>query len=75
MDDEETRRLLWYASFLKPVRDHFQVQKSLQDEYEEERPKNRTKKANRSAILKLLVDELKRRGKYKYIERTASSII
>jgi len=63
MDDEETRRLLWYASFLKPVRDHFQVQKSLQNEDEDERPKIRSKKANRSAILKLLVDELKRPGR------------
>lgn len=56
-EDEEARRLLWYASFLKPLDDHaknlVQIQKS----------KRQGKKANRSAISKLLVDNLKRPGR------------
>eukprot|EP00980_Cylindrotheca_fusiformis_P005035 scaffold1062_cov130-Cylindrotheca_fusiformis.AAC.41 len=53
-EDEEARRLLWYASFLKPLHDEAKglskVKKSKRD----------GKKANRSAISRLLVDELKR---------------
>jgi tRNA nucleotidyltransferase/poly(A) polymerase len=54
MKDEEARRFLWYASFLKPIYDH-----AL------ELPQNKKnvrkgKMASRSVICKLLVDELKR---------------
>jgi tRNA nucleotidyltransferase/poly(A) polymerase len=54
MQDEKARRNLWYASFLKPVYDSSnkipQAATSVRD----------GKKANRSVISKLLVDELKR---------------
>jgi len=54
MQDEEARRLLWYASFLKPLYDEAkrvpQVPKGARQ----------GKKANRSILSKLLVDELKR---------------
>lgn len=53
-EDEETRRLLWYASFLKPFHD-FKKLKSTR-----KARKREGKKANRSAVVKLLVDDLKR---------------
>ena len=57
-DDVEARRLLWYASFLKPVFDYCKFQK------QEKLPKRQqTKKANRSALTNLMVDELKRPGR------------
>jgi hypothetical protein len=53
-EDCEARRFLWYASFLKPVYDH----SKRAAEKKTNRPQG--KKANRSAIYRLLVDELKR---------------
>lgn len=53
-EDDESRRFLWYASFLKPIHDHSKMlaknKKSVRQ----------GKKANRSTICRLLVDELKR---------------
>jgi hypothetical protein len=53
-EDEEARRLLWYASFLKPVYDHSKKLSEMQ------KSKRQGRKANRSTICKLLVDKLKR---------------
>jgi tRNA nucleotidyltransferase/poly(A) polymerase len=53
-EDSETRRLLWYASFLKPLYDSFKHQARHACS------KRQGKKANRSSILRLLVDDLKR---------------
>lgn len=58
IDDEECRRLLWYASFLKPLYDDFKIQQAHKP-----RVRGRSKKANRSIVAKLLVDELKRPGR------------
>jgi tRNA nucleotidyltransferase/poly(A) polymerase len=57
--DEEARRLLWYAAFLKPVYDY---EKRLKRQVQDVQPgSNRAgRKANRSIMSKLLVDELKR---------------
>mmetsp|Transcript_6784 Transcript_6784/g.7681 ORF Transcript_6784/g.7681 Transcript_6784/m.7681 type:complete len:676 (-) Transcript_6784:136-2163(-) len=57
MEDEECRRKLWYASFLKPLRDHFKV---MRQEDKEKVGRRQGKKANRSMIMKVMVDELKR---------------
>jgi tRNA nucleotidyltransferase (CCA-adding enzyme) len=54
LEDEEARRLLWYAAFLKPLMDY----SSLLDETRQN--PNRGRKQNRSVICKLLVDHLKR---------------
>jgi hypothetical protein len=53
-EDDETRRYLWYASFLKPLYNF--VSKIPEDQ----KNKLEGKKANRSVVTKLLVDELKR---------------
>lgn len=54
MEDEEARRLLWYAAFLKPFRDY-------SDRMEMAKLGRRAgKKANRSVVCNLLVDSLKR---------------
>jgi tRNA nucleotidyltransferase/poly(A) polymerase len=53
-EDDEARRFLWYASFLKPFYD-YATQIS-----DEEKIERQGRKANRSVISKLLVDELKR---------------
>jgi hypothetical protein len=53
-EDDEARRFLWYASFLKPLYDY---STTITDE---QKSKRQGKKANRSTISKLLVDELKR---------------
>jgi tRNA nucleotidyltransferase/poly(A) polymerase len=53
-EDSEARRLLWYASFLKPLYDTLKVQA------QRKLSKRHGKKANRSTILRLLVDDLKR---------------
>ena len=53
-EDCEARRFLWYASFLKPVYDH---SKRIAERKVSQR---QGKKANRSAIYRLLVEELKR---------------
>lgn len=55
MEDEDARRLLWYAAFLKPLRDH-----TIDDEDKEIEDRKKPRKAKRSAIVTLLVDELKR---------------
>ena len=53
-DDDDTIRYMWYASFLKPFYDHSLKSGSAQKDVK------KTRKANRSVICKLLVDELKR---------------
>lgn len=53
LQDEEARRLLWYAAFLKPIHDRTLVRQASN-------PKLTGRKANRSAVAKLLVDKLKR---------------
>jgi tRNA nucleotidyltransferase/poly(A) polymerase len=53
-EDSEARRLLWYASFLKPLYDSFKLQS------QKKCSKRQGKKENRSALLRLLVDDLKR---------------
>ena len=55
--DEESRRRLWYASFLKPLRDHF---KTLGQAETVKAGARQGKKASRSVIMKVMVDELKR---------------
>lgn len=55
LEDEEARRLLWYASFLKPFMDY-----SRSVIYDSKKSRRQGKKANRSVICSLLVDELKR---------------
>lgn len=57
VNDEESRRRLWYASFLKPLRDHFRTQGHTEQAKAGAR---QGKKASRSVIMKLMVDELKR---------------
>jgi tRNA nucleotidyltransferase/poly(A) polymerase len=72
-DDEDARRMLWYAAFLKPLRDRCAVASAAdggrRDDDEDEDDAGgggagpipqTTKKANRSAVSVLLVDELKR---------------
>ncbi|OEU10534.1 PolyA_pol-domain-containing protein, partial [Fragilariopsis cylindrus CCMP1102] len=51
-EDDDALRYMWYASFLKPLYDHSLMIDPL--------GKNLGKKANRSVVCKLLVDELKR---------------
>ena len=53
LQDEEARRLLWYAAFLKPLNDYASLLPKKPS------PQN-GKKAKRSVISKLLVDLLKR---------------
>ena len=57
--DEETRRLLWYASFLKPIHD-YHVKNELLLSARKVSKRQGGRKANRSPIVKLLVDDLKR---------------
>ena len=72
-DDEDARRMLWYAAFLKPLRDRCAVASAAdggrRDDDEDEDDAGgggagpippTTKRANRSAVSVLLVDELKR---------------
>ncbi|CAJ1967093.1 unnamed protein product [Cylindrotheca closterium] len=53
-EDGYARRLLWYAAFLKPIDDAARKVKEI------EVSKRQGRKANRSTISRLLVDELKR---------------
>lgn len=53
-EDDDARRYLWYASFLKPLYDYSHTI----PEYK--RSKRDGRKANQSVVCKLLVDELKR---------------
>lgn len=57
LQDDESRRRLWYASFLKPLRDHF---KTLGQAETAKAGARQGKKASRSVVMKLMVDELKR---------------
>jgi len=61
IDDEEARRLLWYAAFLKPLYDDFKIQQ----EQAKKIPKRQrgSKQAHRCIISKMLTDELKRPGR------------
>ena len=61
-NDDEARRLLWYASFLKPIHDVAERAKQQQLQTPDV-SKRAGKKANRSIMSKLLVDELKRPGR------------
>ena len=58
IDDEEGRRLLWYASFLKPMYDEFKRISS----HDTNPPKasKRNNARHRSIVNKMLVDQLKR---------------
>ena len=61
MEDEEARRLLWYAAFLKPLRDRAIANNNEGGEDNDDNDRKKPRKAKqRSAILTLLVDELKR---------------
>lgn len=53
-EDDEARRFLWYAAFLKPVYDH------SENLTESKKSRRQGKKANSSTIYRLLVDSLKR---------------
>lgn len=55
VENEEARRLLWYASFLKPFMDYSRVV-----DQGSKKSRQQGKKSNRSVIFSLLVDELKR---------------
>lgn len=57
IQDEEARRRLWYASFLKPLRDYY---RNLGQAETVQAGARQGKKASRSVIMKLMVDELKR---------------
>ncbi|KAL7496745.1 hypothetical protein ACHAWT_004880 [Skeletonema menzelii] len=56
MEDEDARRLLWYAAFLKPLKSRT----TSGDDDSEAETRKKPRKAKRSVILRLLVDELKR---------------
>mmetsp|Transcript_26134 Transcript_26134/g.36839 ORF Transcript_26134/g.36839 Transcript_26134/m.36839 type:complete len:879 (-) Transcript_26134:78-2714(-) len=58
MENDEARRLLWYAAFLKPLLDYSKIRQSQISPLKSSKGQGR--KANRSVIQKLLVDELKR---------------
>lgn len=55
MEDEDARRLLWYAAFLKPLRG-----RTISCDEDAAETRKKPRKAKRSVILRLLVDELKR---------------
>jgi len=57
IDDDEARRRLWYAAFLKPLRDNVH---GMERKDQAKVGRTQGKKAKRSAIMKLMVDELKR---------------
>ena len=56
MEDEEARRLLWYAAFLKPLRDR----STLNEKGIDLEMRNKPRKDNRSIVVEILVDGLKR---------------
>lgn len=58
IDDEESRRFLWYAAFLKPMYDEFKVQQAQAQRAP--RREYGSKKSNRSIVAKILIDEIKR---------------
>lgn len=55
-EDEHARRLLWYAAFLKPLRDRALPN----EEASESETRKKPRRARRSVLLRLLVDEMKR---------------
>lgn len=55
--DDETRRRLWFASLLKPLRDHY---KNLGQVETAKAGARQGKKSSKSVVMKLMVDELKR---------------
>jgi len=57
IQDDESRRMLWFAALLKPLRDHY---KNLGQAETVEAGTRQGKKSSRSVIMKILVDELKR---------------
>ena len=59
IDDEESRRLLWYASFLKPLRDRKEKTRSGREE-PNTKSRRQGKKAHQSIVMKLMIDDLKR---------------
>jgi tRNA nucleotidyltransferase/poly(A) polymerase len=54
LQDQEARRLLWYAAYMKPLNDYASLLPEIQSH------PGRGKKQNRSVIKNLLVDHLKR---------------
>ena len=63
IDDEESRRLLWYASFLKPLRDLHQQSKAKHQQSEDAPivlTRRQGKKAHQSVVMKVMIDDLKR---------------
>jgi len=58
INDDDLRRKLWYASFLKPLRNH--VQRNMRQHEKNQVSRRSGKKSKRSAIMKLMVDDLKR---------------
>jgi tRNA nucleotidyltransferase (CCA-adding enzyme) len=60
VNDEEARRLLWYASFLKPLLDYSKATSEEQASLQPPPSRRQGKKANRSIICSLLIDDLKR---------------
>lgn len=54
IDDEESRRLLWYAALLKPIHDDFKHVGVLS------KGKSNKRNENRSVVKKILIDDLKR---------------
>jgi tRNA nucleotidyltransferase/poly(A) polymerase len=60
-EDDEARRLLWYSSFLKPVWDECKRRRATgQEDLPVVTKRKQTRKDNRSPLINLLVDELKR---------------
>jgi len=57
VDDDESRRLLWYASLLKPIHD------DVTNSDDAKKRNTLSKRSNRSIVLRLLVDDLKRPGR------------
>lgn len=60
VNDEEARRLLWYASFLKPLWDYSKAMATPACGEQSPPSRRQGKKANRSVICSLLIDDLKR---------------
>jgi len=59
INDERTRKILWYAAFLKPLHDE-SCQSGLSADTENIGRRQGKKSANRSNVMKMIVDELKR---------------
>jgi len=57
MDDDESRRVLWYAAFLKPLRDYAS---KVGKDRGSSCPRTQGKKSTRSVITHMMVDQLKR---------------